>query len=120
MHYSSYREEEDEEDFEDQEEVDELDASSFQEPVASEQEQQPPESESLVSEQVQQPPESRSLAFEQEQQPPESDDKLTQPNKISRSVMTQTGEIEKLSKSSVPKHIPAYGPHQKFVRGDEE
>ena len=101
-----YREEEVEEDFEDQEEVDELDASSFQEPVASEEEQQPPESESLAS--------------EQEQQPPESDDKLTQPNKISRSVMTQTGEIEKLSKPSVPKHIPAYGPHQKFVRGDEE
>ena len=95
MHYSSYREEEVEEDFEDQEEVDELDASSFQEPVASEQEQQPPESESLAS--------------EQEQQPPESNDKLTQPNKISRSVMTQTGEIEKLSKPSVPKHIPAYG-----------
>ena len=106
MHYLSYREEEFEEDFEEQEGVDELDASTFQEPLAPEQEQQPPESEPLAS--------------EQEQQPPESEDKTTQPDKILRSVMTQTGEIEKLSKPSVRKHIPEYGPHQKFTRRDEE
>ena len=91
MHYFSYREGEFEEDFGEQERVDELDASNFQEPLASEQ-----------------------------QQPPESEDRPNQPNKISRSVMTQTGEVEKLSKPSVPKHIPAYGPHQNFIRGYEE
>ena len=100
--------------------MDDLDASTFQEPLAPEQEQQPPESEPLASEQEQQPLESELLPSEQEQQPPESEDKPTQPDKILRSVMTQTGEIEKLSKPSVPKHIPEYGPHQKFIRRDEE
>ena len=129
MHYLSYREEEFEEDYE-EEGVDESDASTFQEPLAPEQEQQPPEleplaseqeqqpleSEPLPSEQEQQPPGSEPLPSEQEQQPPESEDKPTQPDKILRSVMTQIGEIEKLSKPSVPKHMPEYGPHQKFIR----
>ena len=100
--------------------MDELDASTFQEPLAPEQEQQPPESEPLPSGQEQQPLESELLPSEQEQQPPESEDKPTQPDKILRSVMTQTGEIKTLSKLSVPKHIPEYGPHQKFIRRDEE
>ena len=48
--------------------MDDLDASTFQEPLAPEQEQQPPESEPLASEQEQQPLESELLPSEQEQQ----------------------------------------------------
>lgn len=42
-----------------------------------------------------------------------------QVNKTTRSVMTQTGGRNE-AKPSVPKHMPEYGPHQKFTRRYEE
>lgn len=42
-----------------------------------------------------------------------------QVTKTTRSVMTQTGGRNE-AKPSVPKHIPEYGPHQKFTRRYEE
>lgn len=85
-----YREEEIEEDFVEQEGEDELDASTLLEAMPSEQEQQPPEL---------------------EEQPIQS-------NKTS--VMTQTEGIKNPPRPTVPKHVPEYGPHQKFSRRYEE
>ena len=35
-------------------------------------------------------------------------------------MMTQTDEVDSSTRPSVPKHMPEYGPHQKFSRKYEE
>lgn len=59
----------------------------------------------------------------EQKQHPENSSKhelsTNQVNKTTRSVMTQTGGRNE-AKPSVPKHMPEYGPHQKFTRRYEE
>lgn len=57
---------------------------------------------------------------EQEHQQAELEEPPTQAKKTMISVMTQTGEGNKTKKPSIPKHMPEYGPHQKFSRRYEE
>lgn len=40
----------------------------------------------------------------------------SQTKKSSKSVMSQTGEMNKSTRPSVPKHVPEYRPYQKFSR----
>ena len=63
---------------------------------------------------------------EQENQQPvtlvsnQLEETVSQIQKSSNSVMTQTDQINNSTRPSVPKHVPEYGPHQKFFRKDEK
>ena len=97
-----YREEYFEGENEEQEGEDELDASLLQElpsvTPTSEQDQQQPVP--ILSTQL--------------------EETVSQVQKSFKSVMTQTDKINNATRPSVPKHVPKYGPHQKFSRNDEE
>ena len=107
-----YREENHEEEFEQDGGLDELDASVLHESLEQHPEPSSPQQESATSSPEQQ------LSTSPEQKPVTSAEQQparVQANKTKRSVMTQTEEIKK-AKPSVPKYVPAYGPHQKFTR----
>lgn len=97
-----YREEYFEGENEEQEGEDELDASLLQElpsvTPTSEQEQQQPVP--ILSTQL--------------------EETVSQVQKSFKFVMTQTDKINNATRPSVPKHVPKYGPHQKFSRNNEE
>ena len=96
--------------------MDELDASILHESLEQHPEPSSPQQEPATSSPEQQ------LSTSPEQNPVTSPGKQparVQADKTKRSVMTQTEEIKK-AKPSVPKYVPAYGPHQKFTRRHEE